>query len=520
MASAAEPARPSAPPGGRPHHGQCIFFMAGKVCLPTSCSGAHLAKADRPPCRAFATGHCPWAEGSCWFPHDAGAFGDKQPELPPFNLVLQITAGQAARLVDYLKEVFGGALLSEPVSMRGATLGQADDTVLLLQVENPGEVIRRLATDVLVANVAKRWYMPRVRSRSFEQAVGAVVASISALCASADARTAVLRIQCYPRADEAAFMDVLAPPLPSAAAAPPCPGVSLSLSPTAWNYIVACVHVGGWWCTSVECAGAGDGGGALQPWGNMAAKRIDVAEGCSVVSRAYYKLQEALCRTGYVTHPRMAIPPPQLPPASAEGAGAQPEKRGRGRGPTQVALTPADGGEGDVHVIVERWSPRVGLDIGASPGGWSQFMARLGFEAVYAVDPGDLAPELPYAPEGPVHHLRKQAVPALQELVEAGRLRGAVDLYVCDMNCEVPDTVGALRTALPLLAPGCVCVLTLKNFCGSRRRWEASCRDAVAAVADIIGPGPAGSKAPEGGVWLKHLMSNGAVEVTLVARLP
>lgn len=134
------------------------------------------------------------------------------------------------------------------------------------------------------------------------------------------------------------------------------------------------------------------------------------------------------------------------------------------------------------------------------------FMARLGLERVIAIDPGDLSPSLPAC----VLHVRDKAEPGIEALVGQPEHRGTVNLYACDMNCEVEDAVKTLRAALPLLAPACVCVITLKNFSGSQRRWEQSCRDAVAAIEVLTG-----SK----DIRVLHLLSNGPVEVTVVVRM-
>lgn len=503
-------ARVARGPAGRPRHGQCILFMAGKACLGVTCTGSHLDKERRPACQAFGRGQCPWLDGSCWFPHVTDYV-----ELPPHELVIQITGSSATRFCSYLSESFPGRLLSEPSVMRAAGLCRSDDQVVFVHTDDQAHIIRGLASDLLVAHVAKRWYVPNVRSRSFEEAIAAISSQIVTHCERASVATAALRVQCYPREDEELFMDRLMPSAERGASSlpPPCKSVALSLSPTDWDFLVTCVHVGGWWCTGIERSD----GDSMQPWGHMAAKRTDVEKGAEVVCRAHYKLQEALCRTGYVTHPRMGLP--QSEDAAAEvgaamsipGVPSDSKRRGRGPGPTHVPIPQARGGEGAVHVDPSRgWTPRVGLDIGASPGGWTQFMLHLGMETVFAVDPGDLSSVLPLAPTGAVRHLRQKALTAIADLVALPEHASTVDLYACDMNCECPDTIAALRAARPLLAPGCVIVLTLKNFCGSKRRWEATCRDAVSAVEGITN---------SRSVWMMHLMSNGATEVTLVARL-
>jgi hypothetical protein len=386
--------------------------------------------------------------------------------------------------------------------MRAPGLTQHDDMLLLIDADRPEDIVGHFSTDVLVANVVRRWYLvTSAPSPTFE----AAVAALAAQCVASGNAAAAVRIQCYPQSDEIKFMDALVPEElePGRPAAPGAEsdaagaeklikpltlGTRLKLSPRGWDLLLTSFCVGGWWCTGIIPKG---GGAALPVWGNAAAKRRDTGDDGGVVSRAYFKLQEALARAGYVTHPHLA--PLEMPPGP----------RGRGRGPMHVP--PAS--VGTVR-FTDRWgTPRVGIDVGSAPGGWSMFMARLGFERVYAIDPGDMSPALPAAV---VVHVRRKAVAGITELLERPELHGAADLFACDMNCEVEDAVAALRLALPLLAPSCVCVVTLKNFSGSARRWEQCCREAVASIAALTG-------SPD--VRVIHLLSNGPVEVTAVARL-
>lgn len=70
--------------------------------------------------------------------------------------------------------------------------------------------------------------------------------------------------------------------------------------------------------------------------------------------------------------------------------------------------------------------------------------------------------------------------------------------------------VQIFASAIPLLAPGCKVVITLKHFVGPLRVWDAAKAQARAEIAALCNMALAG-------VSLTHLMANGVAEATIVA---
>jgi len=92
----------------------------------------------------------------------------------------------------------------------------------------------------------------------------------------------------------------------------------------------------------------------------------------------------------------------------------------------------------------------VGVDVGASPGGWSQFMLEIGCPKVIAIDPGLLAPELLAAyPDERLVHVpypvqateTRLVVKGLEESDKLSPASGSVRSFMvaCDMNVD-PET--------------------------------------------------------------------------------
>ncbi|KAJ0403591.1 hypothetical protein ATCC90586_007860 [Pythium insidiosum] len=109
------------------------------------------------------------------------------------------------------------------------------------------------------------------------------------------------------------------------------------------------------------------------------------------------------------------------------------------------------------------------LDVGASPGGWTECLVEHGARVV-AVDPGEL--KIPTLGR-PITHLPLLLEDALPQLERMPRF----DACVCDINVRVPQMAALILRTAPLLRPGAVVVLTLKL--GKRPT-----SDAVAAAID------------------------------------
>ena len=174
------------------------------------------------------------------------------------------------------------------------------------------------------------------------------------------------------------------------------------------------------------------------------------------------------------------------------------------------------------------------VDVGASPGGWTHYIARrLDAErggVVYAIDPGAIAIDgagasLPAC----VTHLAMRAEDASDAVDDdlrrrfgsVGRGDGSGDgsaganirLLVCDANAPPRDVVEILLSLTGKLATdekGATLVTTFKNFCRGYGEWERQIEEAVASLE------ARGFRDPR----LFHLFSNCAQEKTLVMRYP
>ena len=141
------------------------------------------------------------------------------------------------------------------------------------------------------------------------------------------------------------------------------------------------------------------------------------------------------------------------------------------------------------------------VDIGASPGGWSDYLASLGCQ-VLAIDPGAVHCVSPL-----VRHVAKLVQDAGEELRDfaAQAPDQGLTLLVCDMNVRPTEAVALIRdvaTRCPM-SPRASLVLTCKETTAGRSKLLVN--EALAALSDC---------------WTNfrtfHLLSNGK-ERTVVA---
>lgn len=116
------------------------------------------------------------------------------------------------------------------------------------------------------------------------------------------------------------------------------------------------------------------------------------------------------------------------------------------------------------------------VDLGASPGGWTRILRTKGFE-VWAVDPGDLAPQV--VADRRVHHERTTAGEFFR------RTNRAFDVVVNDMRMDPELSCEVMLDAAARLRPGAVAILTLKT--GTHRPVEVveRCRRLLRKRYDI-----------------------------------
>ncbi|OQR84138.1 hypothetical protein ACHHYP_13854 [Achlya hypogyna] len=114
------------------------------------------------------------------------------------------------------------------------------------------------------------------------------------------------------------------------------------------------------------------------------------------------------------------------------------------------------------------------IDIGASPGGWTEFLASQG-ATVVAVDPGMLTVTHPRVLHLPM--LLEQALPQIAVM-------NKFHLCVCDINIRPHLMAKLISSVTPYLHPQAKIVLTLKL---SRRPTDAAVQQAVDDVCRELG---------------------------------
>ena len=112
-------------------------------------------------------------------------------------------------------------------------------------------------------------------------------------------------------------------------------------------------------------------------------------------------------------------------------------------------------------------SGRVGIDVGASPGSWTNWLINNSAEEekirIVAIDPGELKKEVLDNGERVVHMKCLAEAARLEEISkvvgEVGRdkdgRRDVVDAVVCDMNQLPTEALGILLSLSGLFAIGC-----------------------------------------------------------------
>ena len=110
----------------------------------------------------------------------------------------------------------------------------------------------------------------------------------------------------------------------------------------------------------------------------------------------------------------------------------------------------------------------VALDIGAAPGGWTEYLSERGCGLVVAIDPGKLNDAL--VEKSNVVHLNCLAEQAVEKVDKLTQEVG-VDMIVCDMNCDPRQSARVVTSLSSKLRSGGLLILTVKlifrgkNYC-------------------------------------------------------
>ena len=234
----------------------------------------------------------------------------------------------------------------------------------------------------------------------------------------------------------------------------------------------------------------------------------NAAAAVAAICRAQHKLEELRVRSGeFDGLLRRAA-------AAADAAAGAAAADGAATGAAGRKAAGQDGRSTDAAAAQQQLL--TALDVGASPGGWTWYLAQHPFARVFAVDPGALAPAVAAAPN--VTHLQEwvQAVDwAAQHGGAAATAGGArtgssssstaaalpgFSLLTCDMNgMDCRDEMRLLLGLAPLVRAGGLLVVTLKLPAKVSEAHAAKLQGECVAILEG-GSGGSGSGGGGGGV--------------------
>ena len=144
---------------------------------------------------------------------------------------------------------------------------------------------------------------------------------------------------------------------------------------------------------------------------------------------------------------------------------------------------------------------KVGIDCGASPGGWTKYLIEQKCRQVYSIDPGALDDSISQIEN--VLHYRMGYQDALPSLATQGI---QCDVLVSDMCLHVLEhSLDLLSEATPLLKSGALVVLTLKCIAGySHSSYNGQVAELVARMTQLEK------------VQIFHLFANRTAERTVI----
>ena len=195
----------------------------------------------------------------------------------------------------------------------------------------------------------------------------------------------------------------------------------------------------------------------------------------------------------------------------AEAIGAGDHIGPSGRSPEFISKASAKLAEAwqriDVGKKINNMKYGLAIDIGASPGGWSAYLKNVAkFDRVIAVDKGALHPSLSTT----IDHWEMKGEEAIEKLLLDGP---KIDCFVCDMNCDLTDTVALFVKTIPLLSSSFRAVITFKQTLRNKQQWKALKQGGIESLQLHIGE-----------VYNKveirevHLIANTPKETTILVR--
>ena len=147
------------------------------------------------------------------------------------------------------------------------------------------------------------------------------------------------------------------------------------------------------------------------------------------------------------------------------------------------------------------------IDIGASPGGWTEFLVEKQNRMVLAIDPGNMDEKLMKNPN--VIHINKKMEDSMEIInsYASNTSKYSLDMIVCDMNMDPRDSARICSQVVPYLKTNGILILTIKLVLHGKKMYEEFLNETSILLSN------AGYKTVKE-LWL---FANGRHERTLIA---
>lgn len=359
-----------------PSHGLCLSYMHGHDCNKVwGCTGAHIPKAEREPCRPYvATGGCSRGK-DCFFPHVLPK------KLVAATLAVQVSADHVERAAGYIGDVYAALLAprSKPVVAQAAWHNRHQEALVLLETKDEEtrlQLIKELGVDTILAAVMCRYYPFDAMSGEYQTSLDFMSARLAEMATLKAAKAATsdavapsvrVRFQCYPASLGAEVATAFGSTIEYLGREPTGPACTLlagaqatsprfTVEPVRKEYeavLSACLVNGVLYASVWEAP-------RFVVWGHMSLKREAAAGVAAARCRAFHKLREIQLRTR-VFHGLMA----RCQAMDAKLRGGSTSCNGCSAG-TAAADTVSD--EAPSTGKAGQSAGLIGLDVGAAPG--------------------------------------------------------------------------------------------------------------------------------------------------------
>lgn len=460
----------------------CTYFLRQDPCQKNPCPHQHPLLEERPHCKSFARERKCKYGSDCFFQHITPS--EFIIERPHTKVITQAKEVYIPRFRHYIKETFD----INTHRSRYPGFSKVDDAIIHIDLP-----LEQCSQDTFVTHVESKPFLQNAYTRIYpvdthmkevftnnkigigdqQYLINYYINEIIAYAETNNTLSVTIRTQCYPNTNEIPFAETLFNiSNTNTIKNSKDETITISLSMQGWDLMLYNVFSDGYYYCGIRHNSS--------PY-NIGKKRLrHQVEGS--ICRAQYKLYEVSLRTNF------------LPIIHAIKNDSNDSSN------KSIKIDNNNNTVNDDTTITTSNSPKLALDIGASPGSWSNYLAKYcGYDNVYAVDPGDLSSDI----EKNIIHYKIKGEDALKIFKEEQIL---FDTYVCDINVDMEYTVELCKTVLPYLKKHALLVITLKYFQQNPHNYQADMERSRDKLGQYLQEG-----------WkCIHLMANGSHEVTVV----